>query len=160
MKKYQFSVKKFRPSLLFSCVLAFLFSAGAMVIVATDFGKRVPRFAQYIVFVAAALFLTLAVWAMIVFCKTTSPGRRVNELAHRVDFFGKLVDNYAFRTVAFTYLSLGMNILFALAKGVAGWFSTSWWLITLSVYYLILCVAKFVLLKDSRKLDKAAERTN
>lgn len=56
MKKYQFSVKKFRPSLLFSCVLAFLFSAGAMVIVATDFGKKVPRFAQYIVFVAAALF--------------------------------------------------------------------------------------------------------
>lgn len=110
-------------------------------------------------FWGAAFFLTLAVWAIVIFCRNISPGRCLNELAHRMNFTGKIVDNFAFRTVIFTYLSLGMNILFALAMGIAGCFSASWWLITLSVYYIILCIAKFILLKDSRKLDKLSDQS-
>lgn len=47
-----------------------------------------------------------------------------------------------------------MNILLALAKGAAGWLTTSWWLISLSAYYLILCILKFLLLQNSRQLTK------
>lgn len=149
-------VRSFRPPLGLSCALAVYFAALSMAFVTTEQGDGLPPFARYAVFVCAAAFLALAVWAAAASCGGTAPLKRLKELARRMDFTCKMVDSFSYRTVAFTYLSLGMNVLFAAAKGVTGWFSASWWLITLSVYYIILCLARFLLLKESRRLDKNA----
>lgn len=110
MKKLWDKMKSFRPPLIFSCILALLFSTSALVSVTTAFGKKLPAVVLYGVYACAAIFLSLAVWAIILFCKKAPPGKRLKELAHRLDFTGQSVDNCSFRTVTFTYASLALNV--------------------------------------------------
>lgn len=55
------------------------------------------------------------------------------------------------RTLKFALASLTLNIAFAIYHLVLGWFTTSWWLLTLGSYYLILSVVRFVTLRFDTK---------
>lgn len=56
-----------------------------------------------------------------------------------------------YRTLKFAFASLTLNTAFAIYHLVLGWFTTSWWLITLGSYYLILSVVRFVALRFDKK---------
>lgn len=154
IKKLWIKVKNFKPPLVSCCIFAVLFSAASLLSVATDFGTSVLLEIQYFIYVCAALFLSLAVWAVVLFCRHSSPCRHFAALTHRNVLTARIVNDFSFRTVLFTYASFALNLLLALAKGVAGWVSASWWFVSLSAYYLILCLSKLLLLRGSRKLDK------
>lgn len=147
-------IKNFHPALAPNCILGVIFSALSIIIVTTDLQKSLPQALLYIAYVCAAVFLGLAVWSVLLFFKHNSPKEKFHKLAHKRRFTGLLIDDYSFRTVTFTFYSFALNVIFTLAKGVAGWFSSSWWMISLSAYYLILCVAKFMLIKESRTIYK------
>lgn len=152
-------IKDFSPPMVLSCVSAVLFSAASLVSVATELGERLSSALTYVIYICAAVSLSLAVWAVVRSCRKASPVQRAKALAHRYALTGRMVDDFSFRTVTFTYASFGGNVVFSLAKGVAGWFSGSWWLISFSTYYLLLCISKFLLLRDSRKLDKLQDQS-
>lgn len=145
-------IKKISPPLVLCCILAVLFSGGSIICVATDLGTAIPLALIYVIYVCAAISLALAVWAIVLFCRHLSPRRRFIALAHRNVLTARIVNDYSFRTVVFTYTSFALNISFAMAKGLAGLLSYSWWLISLSAYYLVLCISKLLLLRSSHKL--------
>lgn len=147
-------IKKFKPPLVPCCILAVLFSGASLFSLTTDVGKSISLVILYGIYICAAIFLSLAVWAMVFFFRHLSLRHRFVALIYQNVLTARIVNNFSFRTVLFTYASFAVNILFALAKGVAGWVSTSWWLISLSAYYLILCISKLLLLRGKRKLDK------
>lgn len=72
----------------------------------------------------------------VIFIKSGVPKTKVDTLMHKTQIGGKIVDNDMFRTVFFTYISFAVNALFAFAKGIAGWMTSSIWLIMLSAYRL------------------------
>lgn len=83
-----------------------------------------------------------------------NPGRTLLKAAHQNTFAARLWDDYTYRTVSFTYLSIAVNLFFAISKAAAGWYFSSAWLVTLSVYYMILCILKFQIIQNHRRLQK------
>lgn len=103
----------------------------------------------YFVYVLA--FYTLSV--VTIFCALVLPKqygaikRKVydNPLGHRY------MTDRAFRTRISLYLSLGISLLYV---GINLWswhFSASWWFVVLAVYYSILAVMRFLLVRYVRK---------
>lgn len=159
IRKLWIKIKNFKPPLVMCCILSVLFSAASLICVATDFGKSVLSAILYCVYVCAAFFLSLAVWAIVIFCRRSSPRSHFFALAYRNVLIARMVNDFSFRTILFTYVSFTLNVLFALAKGVTGWLFASWWLVSLSAYYLLLCISKFLLLSVSHRLDKLENKS-
>jgi len=61
------------------------------------------------------------------------------------------------RTLKFAFCSLAFNIVFSAYHLVFGFTARSWWLLTLGVYYLILSIVRFFVLKV-KKNQRAASR--
>lgn len=154
MKKLLNMIGSFKPPIVISCIAALLLCTAATFIVFSGFDELLYPVVVNIVYIGAALALAMAVWSVVLFCKSGSPKKRFAELARRGRITGKLLDDYSFRTVTFAYGSLALNVIMTLAKGASGWISGSWWPITFSAYYMILCIARFVLIKSSRKLAR------
>ena len=55
------------------------------------------------------------------------------------------------RTVKVAFASLTFNIAFATYYLVLGFVTSSWWLLTLGAYYLILSIVRFVVLRSKSK---------
>ena len=47
--------------------------------------------------------------------------------------------------------SLSFNIAFAIYHLVLGWITSSWWLLTLGLYYLVLSIVRFVVIRAKSK---------
>ncbi len=55
------------------------------------------------------------------------------------------------KTIRLTFLSLFINLSFALYNTALGFISHSWWFITISAYYAVLSVIRFAVLQFGRK---------
>ena len=55
------------------------------------------------------------------------------------------------RTLKFALAGLGVNISFATYNLVMGLVTSSWWLLTLGSYYLVLSIVRFVVLRSKNK---------
>lgn len=144
--------KTWKPPLLLCSLLALLTAAAALVLVSTDYGNEVSPLILYTVYICSAIAVTVEIWAIVAAARNKSPLKVVSDLAHQLVFTGKLYDDYSFRTVSFAYPSLIVNLFFAASKGVAGWWFSSWWLVSLAAYYGLLCMIKFALLRANRKI--------
>ena len=153
MKKLKKWIYGFHPRIMPSSIAAVVFSAAALLIVTTENGRGFPEAAAYIVYVCAAVSLTFSVWSITLAIKGASLKERLHSAAQKTGFTSKLMADYSFRTVTMTYGTLAVDILLALMKAVAGWYFTSTWLMVLAGYYAVLCIARFLLLQNNRKLS-------
>lgn len=64
---------------------------------------------------------------------------------------GRYLTDVAFRTEVSLYPSLFINLLYAVIKMISGILYSSVWFISLSVYYILLAVMRFLLLTSVRK---------
>lgn len=55
------------------------------------------------------------------------------------------------KTLKNPYVSLGLNFLYALGNCVLGFFTPSWWFITVGAYYAVLATTRFSVLQIKRK---------
>lgn len=143
---------RFQPPIQVSLFGAAVFSALSIVIVATDLLPGLPEWAAYPVYIAAALFLALAVRAIV----RAQPRKKLMNALRSRPLTGKLLDDYSYRTVTTAYVSFGSNILLAGSKGLIGFVFSSPWFITFAVYNLILCVARFLLLRGRAGANRQA----
>ena len=74
----------------------------------------------------------------------------------QIEIFYFLNDDI-FRIISIGYNSLVINILFVITKIIAGWWFSSEWLIVLAMYYLILCVTKFLILRNTSYKNTQSE---
>lgn len=144
-------------TLVLSIVSAVILSALSVITAATDILNFLPYALKIIIYTAAALLLGFAIYNTVIFIKSGVPKTKVDTLMHKTQIGGKIADNDMFRTVFFTYISFAINAGFAFIKGVAGWMTSSIWLIMLSAYYLILCIIKMTLLQSARKMRFAED---
>lgn len=130
-------------------------SAGlSLLYTATDLLKAVPVSIAYMIYVVAGCGLCLFVWRMILFFEDAQWKEKLRKMIHRWSFLGKMADDFSYRTVTMAGISFVMNMLFAVSKGVVGWISTSFWMITFAAYYMVLCLSKLILLGTRFKLRK------
>ena len=82
---------------------------------------------------------------------------RINILFERKPVLGKIAEDYSFRTVVIARASLMGNAALAVFKGVMGAVNSSYWLATLSIYYIVLCLAKYMLLRGERLIKRCKD---
>lgn len=78
---------------------------------------------------------------------TRFPGKRLGDVLHRNRYIHRYLTDVSFKTHVSLYLSLGINLLFAAIKLFFGIVYRSVWFGTLAVYYMMLAVMRFLLLR-------------
>lgn len=69
-------------------------------------------------------------------------------------FTNRMAKDYRYRTVLFTYSSLSANLIFALSNGVFGIINHSIWFGSMSAYYIVLSIMRFIVIQYDRKISK------
>ena len=100
--------------------------------------------ASYAVYLFSAYSLMIAVTALV---------RRIRPIIaaalHNNPLLHRYLTDVPFRTVVMLYWSLAVGVLYAVMKFVMGVYYRSNWFITLALYYLILTLMRFLLLRGS-----------
>lgn len=143
-------IRRFRPPFLLSWLGAAVFCGGALAAVSTAWGEALPPFLVYPLYALAAVFLSAAVWALVLLWRSAAPVRTVSGMARRHRLLARWMEDDAFRIVAGGYGSLAGNSILALSKILAGWWFSSQWLMVLAGYYLVLCITRFLILRSTR----------
>lgn len=148
-------IKKFRPSIKVSWFGAIVFSILSLITVTTQYWKYIPV-VNIILYVGAMVFISMAVWSLIIRSKDIY--KKIYDLGHGFSYIARMWDDYRYRTIVSGYMSLFVNIILVISKGIAGCYFASMWMIVLSMYYLLLCITKFFLLRNHRKLEKSRNK--
>lgn len=82
------------------------------------------------------------------------PIKKTVNLIKRSPIGKRLVEDGRYRAIRVSFLSLAINLFYALFNGVIGFFSNSLWLITMCAYYLILSVMRFCTAYGGYKSEK------
>lgn len=147
-------VKKLLYPPIFLMVLLTVLSTAALIAVFLNGWETVP--AAYAVYVLA--FYTLCV--VCVFLAMVLPKRykkiRQKVLAHPLG--NRYITDAVFRTKISLYLSLGVNLLYAGVNVLSWHLYQSWWFVCLAIYYAILSVMRFLLVRYVRLNDIGTNR--
>lgn len=150
--------KRKPPRLLPSCVFAAVFSSASLSIAIAK-PLQISKSVVYLVDIAAACGLTLAGWAIVSAWKRNSPISYVRQLAAKRDFSNQFISDLSFRTTAINHVCLVLNAVFAMMKAAMGISLHSTWFGILAGYYIILCIARFLLIRSERRLSLTTQQT-
>ena len=133
------------PPLWVMILLTVACTASLIVVFVKGWEESIPAYILY-----ALSFYTMSVICL--FCWLTLPAqyRKIREKIHRHPLGHRYMTDRVFRGKVSLYCSLAINLLFA---GVDLWtwhFSRSWWYVVLAMYYSILSVMRFLLVRYVR----------
>lgn len=157
MKKFQSILKKvfFLPPL--ATVLIAVPSFGFVIYVLANRMSGAPAYLSYAL---SAYALAITVTGVVRMIKAVRAGFGNYAVVRKLldhPFGGRYFTDAAFRAEVSLYPSLCINMLYAAVKMVSGILYGSMWLITLSVYYILLSIMRFLLLVFARKKHSGAE---
>ena len=157
MNKVFERLSNFRPRMLPSAMAALIAIGATMDLLTSGRSESYPPLLVCLLYAAAFISLCLVVWAFVRLMKSIDPKRRVSDKLHQSALTARLADDHAYRIRMTGYASLVLNVLLALSKAVAGWYSSSDWLIVLAAYYAVLCLTRFWVLERTRRADAEAD---
>ena len=101
----------------------------------------------------AYLSYVLSAYALTVVCArmTRIPKESIKAALHRNQYVHRYLTDIPFKAHVSLYLSLGINLLFVAIKLFYGVYYRSVWFGTLAVYYILLAVMRFLLLRHVRR---------
>lgn len=139
MNKKEFLEKLKRPTgwlLAVVYLLTLVFITGALVILLVDYAGTALEIVAYALFALAACSLAYSVYTFVLYF----PGwkHRIANKIRTFPFMQKMMDNFGFRTVALSVLSLFLSVLYSLYNGVIALVFSSVWYGALAAYYIIL----------------------
>lgn len=131
-------------------VFLLTFAAGAAAIfdAVNDFFPESVSITLY-VFAGVGFMLTCTLWVKAILFFVSSvllPFTKSNKIANT------LIEDSRLRTVVTTLPGMGLNLIYAVFNGVIGIISRSAWYGSLSAYYLLLCVMRFLAVSYARLL--------
>lgn len=94
----------------------------------------------YLLYALAAVTLGYSVYTIVRFVPRAK--KSVTEFLQKYKFTNRLLEQYGFRTIMFTILSLTISIAYALFNGAAAIVKRSSWYGSLAAYYLLLAVMR------------------
>lgn len=83
--------------------------------------------------------------------------KKTKALLHRSSLIHRYLKDLPFRMHVSLYLSLGINLLYAVLKSFLGLYYSSAWFISFGVYYALLALMRFLLLRHARRNAFGAE---
>ena len=111
-----------------------------------------PQAASYVLYVFAGILLVLSVCYLRI--DIINLWKRIIVTADNHPFFQRLHQDYRYRTLLLTGISFLLNILFAGYNAVIGYLNWSAWFCVLAVYYVMLSIMRFLVLRYERNLSK------
>lgn len=144
-----------RPNLVFLALLYFftiLFCAASIFIVIVQTENSVL---SYITFALAALSLGYSTYTVVI--NVSSWKRKINHSLHTHAFTAKLLENYEFKTIVFSTVSLAVTIAFTLMNLVSAIRYRSVWYGALSAYYFMLILFRGGVLLSNAKRKKSLD---
>lgn len=138
-----------RNLLVFIC--AAIFSALSTVLCLYETNDLLPHAASCAVYGFAAAFSGLALWQLVLLFQKKSPRQYIAAAARKTALSARLYDDYAFRTMTGIHCSLAADLCSAAVKVTAGLSCLSAWICASAFYYMILSVAKALVLLKGRK---------
>ncbi len=107
-------------------------------------------------FVYVLSFYTLSV--VTIFCVMVLPQQyaHLKQKLYGNPFMNRLLTDRAFRTKVSLYLSLGISLLYVINNLLTWHFVRSWWFVVLAVYYVIMALMRFLLVRYFRSNEIGA----
>ena len=143
--------KKLTTKLLFPpfwliAILGVISAAALTVIFAGGYEESIPAYIAYVV-----SFYTLSVTCL--FCWKVLPGkfRWIKQTLTEHRLFGSFFTDRALRTQLLLYLSLAISLAYVGLNLLNWYWNRSWWFVVLAVYYVIMAVMRFLLVRYVRK---------
>ena len=135
-------------------IIAHLFTTlvcvGAIIVATMGFSLSI--FA-YVLYALAALSLTYSVYLIVLVAPKIK--RDISKIIYRFEFTKTLVNNYGYRTIAFSLLSFVMSVAFGVFNAYMGIKFRSIWYGALATYYIFLVLLRGgVLLYHKNKAEK------
>lgn len=103
----------------------------------------------YVVYVLA--FYTLSVVTLFFVMVLPKRYRQIKEKVYASTLGNRYMTDRVFRTEVSLYLSLGISLLYVATNLLSWYFNRSWWFVVLAVYYVIMSVMRFLLVRYVRK---------
>ena len=124
-------------------VILTVFSAAALTAVFVKGWETFP--AAYAVYVIA--FYTLTVLCLA--CIETIPAyyRSIRGRVYKNRYAGRYLTDTAYKTHVSLHISLGINLLYVATNAVSAAIYSTWWFVLFAVYYAILAVMRFLLVR-------------
>jgi len=134
-------------------LLTLISAAGLVVVFAKGWETAVIAYAIYVV-----SFYTLTV--VTVFCVLVLPKQygKLKEKLLANPFANRYATDKLFRTKVSLNLSLGINLLYVAIHILSWYLYRSWWFVCLAVYYVIMSVMRFLLVRYVRLNRLGADR--
>ncbi len=124
-------------------------SVGAMVFMVLAYPQSVWT---YVLNLFAVVLLGYVIYLIVLLCKFLKP--KLLTRAQRNSFSRKFVSSYDFRTVIYAAGRFIINVGYALFNGIYGFIFLNSWYIALFVYYMVLVIARGLMVERSRKVSK------
>lgn len=107
--------------------------------------------AAYAAYVLSAYTLTV----VCIFCVKTLPGyyRETREKLYQNPWGNRYMTDTAFKVRISLYLALGINLMYSAFKLAAGIYYSSFWWGAVAIYYIILSMIRFLLLRYMRNMS-------
>lgn len=141
-------VKRILKQILFpkSAVVIISVPAAAALLIHTFLLEEETSPVAYLSYVLSAYSLTIVCARM-----TRIPKEDMKAALHRNPYVHRYLTDILFKTHISLYLSLGLNLLFAAMNLFFGAYYGSVWYETLAVYYILLAVTRFLLLRHTNR---------
>ena len=115
-----------------------------------------PDWSAYVCYILSAVSFT---WICARVVRSSGHWKQdANAMVERVPVAKRYLTDASFNTNVSLYRSLALNVLYALAKFAFGIYYRSVWFGTLAVYYFLLAVIRFMLLRHAVKNTFGADR--
>ncbi|MBQ8792137.1 MAG: hypothetical protein IJZ62_00760 [Clostridia bacterium] len=106
---------------------------------------------HYLLYVLSAVMLTYFVYTIVILAPKIKNG--TIRLLNKSKFMAKMLDNYGYRTIAFSIASFCFNLAYVIFVGVFSIITKSYWYFAMSMYYLALSIMKGIVFYYKWKKD-------
>ena len=124
-----------------------VFSAAALILIFIKGLEQSPI--AYIVYVLS--FYTLSVVTLFFVMVLPKRYRKIKSRIYATSLGNRYLTDRVFRAEVSLYLSLGISLLYVVINLLSWYFNRSWWFVVLAVYYVIMAVMRFLLVRYVRK---------
>ncbi len=141
------------PSIPVMAILTVISAASLITVFVNGWSETIPAYVAY-----AVSFYTLSV--IVLFCAMVLPKRyrRIKQRVYEHPLGNRYMTDAIFRTHVSLFLSLGINLLYVGVNVLSFCLYRSMWFVVLAVYYTILSVMRFLLVRYVRTVGIGRDR--
>lgn len=133
------------PPIWLQIILAVISAAALMAVFVKGWERSPVAYGVYVL-----SFYTLSV--ICIFCAKVLPKqfRRIRDKVLEIQAVYRFLNDQTFSTRVTLYLSFGVNLLYVAVNVISYFLYRSWWFVCLAVYYVIMSVMRFLLVRYVR----------